>query len=199
MRQITMQALLLIDLQQDFFEGGSLAVQGAEKIVPVINDLISFFSLVVASKDWHPSDHVSFTSSLSGASSIQTWPSHCVQNTQGAEFTAHLNPIAITKVFYKGDLTQEESFSAFYKGEHKQSTGLDEFLKSKGVKELYIAGIVCEYCVRATAEDALKKGYRVYLIEDAIASFSPQTKAKVFKELKNQGAHSVLSCNIENI
>ncbi len=191
-----MQALLLIDLQQDFFQGGKLAVKGAERILPVINDLIPFFSLVVASKDWHPSDHASFTSSLICVSHIKKWPSHCVQNTQGAEFTACLNQDAITKVFYKGDLTQEESFSAFYKGEHKQSTGLDEFLKSQGVKDLYIGGIVCEYCVMATAEDALKKGYRVYMIEDAIASFSPQAKAEVFKELKNQGAHSVLSSNI---
>lgn len=191
-----MKALLIVDVQRDFLKGGALAVNKADEILPVINLLMPCFGLVVASKDWHPNNHISFETSSLRASACTKWPQHCVQNTSGADFPSVLKKDLIKKVFYKGDLEAEESYSAFYKGEHHQTTGLDEFLKSHNVQELYIAGIVLEYCVKASIEDALKKGYNVWVIEDAIASFSKDSKKKILNELNKEGAIIIKSKNL---
>jgi len=183
-----MKALLLVDVQQDFFKGGALAVDKAENIISVINQVMPCFELVIASKDWHPKNHISFLLSPYNSSHQKKWPEHCVQNTQGSALHADLKKDYVKKIFYKGIFEKEDSYSAFYIGEHGQSTNLDEFLLSHGVKDLFIAGVVLEYCVQSTAEDALKKHYNVWLIEDAIASFSKESKEKILKDLQLKGA-----------
>ena len=191
-----MRALLLVDVQQDFLEGGSLGVPNSRKILTVIAHILPQFSLVVASKDWHPENHISFVNSFLRSSRIKQWPEHCVQKSKGADFPKELKKNLIKKVFYKGSIPDEESYSAFYIGEHQQPTGLEQCLHDHGVTELYIAGIALEYCVKSTAEDALKKYFDVYLIEDAIAYFSFETKKAVLKDLQEKGAKLVSSKNL---
>ena len=183
-----MKALLLIDVQKDFLRSGALAVHGADAIIPVINHLMPLFNLVIASKDWHPQHHVSFQSSTIKGPKKKKWPEHCILNTPGSAFPDDLKEEYIKKVFYKGTLEAQDSYSAFYIGENLQSTGLEEFLRAHNVDELYIAGIVLEYCVKSTAEDALNKDYKVWLIQDAIASFSLEDKEKILKDLQRRGA-----------
>ena len=146
-----MKALLLIDVQNDFLPGGALAVPHGDEIIPIINELMKEFDLVVASKDWHPPSHASFT----------RWPVHCVQGTPGAEFPEGLDSAKIEKVFLKGDDPDIDAYSAF------QCTGLADFLKERGVDTVYIAGLAREYCVKSSAAEAEKLGFTVHVIEEA--------------------------------
>jgi nicotinamidase/pyrazinamidase len=190
-----MKALLLVDLQKDFFQG-PMGVKSACRIIPIINQLLPLFPLIVASKDWHPKNHISFASSSYPSEHLQKWPEHCLQDSTGAEFPPELHQQYIQKIFYKGNILTQESFSAFYQGDAGQSTGLDEYLHHHQVKDLYIAGLLAEYCVKASAEDGLKKGYRVWLIEDAIASSDPSIKNCCLQQLAKQGAKILQSKNL---
>ena len=183
-----MKALLIIDLQNDFLDGGALEVKGSVKLIDVINDLIEKFPLVLASKDWHPKEHCSFISSHSEKA---LWPDHCIQHSFGAEFPSSLHRHKINKIFYKGSFLNEDSYSAFFVGEKRVSTGLNEYLKEHGVKELYLAGVALEYCVLATALDAIKLGYNVTVIQDAVASISIDQKEIIFEKLNS--FHAVIA------
>ena len=151
-----MKALLIVDLQNDFCPGGPLAVREGDAVVPVINQLMERFDLVVASKDWHPEKSVHF----------QLWPSHCVQGTPGAEFHPQLRSEKIQQVFLKGTRDKDDGYSAF------EATNLDlaEYLSSKGVTDLYVVGLATDYCVKASAIDAVKKGFAAYVVTDAVAA-----------------------------
>lgn len=172
-----MDALLIVDIQNDFLPDGALAVKGGDKIIPVINKLLELpFDHKVASKDWHPADHGSFALThgrkpgevirLNGLEQI-LWPVHCVQGTKGADFPMSIDPKKFEKIFQKGVDKNIDSYSAFFDNGHLKSTGLDEYLKSKKVTKLYIAGLVTEFCVKYSVLDACKLGYEVYVIEDA--------------------------------
>lgn len=166
-----MKALLIIDVQNDFCPGGNLAVADGDKIVPLINDLIvqAFKSdvLVVATQDWHPAGHGSFASAhdaqpftmgtLGGQPQVM-WSDHCVQDTKGAEL--HPDLLDIPFVFCKGMDPTVDSYSGFFDNDGKNPTGLDTFLKGHGVDEVEIAGLATDYCVKFTALDAVKLGYR---------------------------------------
>ncbi len=178
-----MKALLVVDVQNDFCPGGSLAVPDGDKVVPVINALMEKFPLVVASKDWHPSQTVHF----------DKWPPHCVHNRPGAEFHPALNSLKIKQVFLKGTGNKDDGYSAF------EATNLDleKFLKDKGVTELYVAGLATDYCVRASVLDAVKKGFKTFVVEDAIAAVDvkPGDDRKAIDEMKSAGAELLLSAN----
>ena len=158
------QALLLVDVQNDFSPSGALPVADGDQIVPVINRLIPHFKHIVATKDWHPAGHSSFASSnqqnvgevivLDGIPQIM-WPDHCVQDSEGAEFISGLNVEAITKVIYKGTNPKIDSYSGFFDNQRLQATGLADYLHSKGIKELAIVGLATDYCVKFTALDAV--------------------------------------------
>jgi len=171
-----MNALLLVDLQNDFLPGGPLAVPGADQVIPVANRLMERFELVIASKDWHPPGHESFASShegrkpgdvidLHGLEQI-LWPDHGVRETPGAELAAGLDVERIDKIVHKGTDPQIDSYSAFFDNAHRRSTGLADFLQERGVRELYILGLATDYCVKFTALDARELGFTAYLIED---------------------------------
>ena len=172
-----MKTLLLIDLQNDFMPGGALAVPGADEVIPIVNDLMPQFDLIVATQDWHPADHGSFAANHPGKSVYdhivldgltQTlWPIHCVQNTGGASFAPGLDTRRITRVFTKGMNPRIDSYSGFHDNGHRASTGMGEWLKTQGVSELTIAGVATDYCVKFTMLDALKDGFRVNLIAQA--------------------------------
>jgi nicotinamidase/pyrazinamidase len=151
-----MRGLLIVDVQNDFCPGGALAVPEGDKVVPVINKLLDKFTVVVASKDWHPQGSVHF----------KHWPSHCIQNTRGAEFHSQLKSETIQQVFLKGTRDKDDGYSAF------EATNLDlnEYLNSKGVTELYVTGLATDYCVKASAIDAAKKGFKVFVVTDAVSA-----------------------------
>ena len=172
-----MRALVLVDLQYDFMPGGSLAVAEGDELVPIANHLIPEFDLVVATQDWHPADHGSFAAQhpgkqpgefidLNGLNQI-LWPTHCVQGSHGAEFHRDLDDSAIDKVFRKGTDTGIDSYSGFFDNGHRKSTGLGDYLKDKGVSDVYVLGLATDYCVKFTALDAAELGFSTYLIEDA--------------------------------
>jgi nicotinamidase/pyrazinamidase len=169
-----MKALLLIDLQNDFLPGGPLAVAGGDAVVVVANRLMPSFELVVATQDWHPTDHRSFASQhlgrnigdvieLEGLTQV-LWPNHCVAETRGAEFAPTLNTAAIDHVVRKGTDRSIDSYSGFFDNARRKATGLDAFLRNRGVRALHVMGLATDYCVRHTAIDAAELGYDVALL-----------------------------------
>ncbi|MCE2983871.1 MAG: bifunctional nicotinamidase/pyrazinamidase [Parachlamydia sp.] len=172
-----MKALLVVDLQNDFLPGGALGVHGGDEIIPLINEMIHYpFDLIIATKDWHPSTHGSFASvhqkkpgkhiTLSGMDQT-LWPDHCVQQTQGSNFALGWDQTCINKVFYKGTDAAIDSYSAFFDNGHIKSTGLSDYLKENSIKEVFIAGLTTEYCVKYTVLDALQLGFNPYVVVDA--------------------------------
>jgi nicotinamidase/pyrazinamidase len=179
-----MKGLLVVDVQNDFCPGGSLAVPGGDKVVPVINTIMKNFPVVVASKDWHPHQTVHFTK----------WPVHCVHNTKGAEFHPDLESERIQQVFLKGTGNKDDGYSAY------EATNLDlaRYLKEKGIDELYVAGLATDYCVRASALDSVKNGFKTYLVTDAIAAVDvkPGDGEAAIEEMKKAGVTLVHSGDI---
>ncbi|HYO99096.1 MAG TPA: bifunctional nicotinamidase/pyrazinamidase [Pyrinomonadaceae bacterium] len=151
-------ALILVDIQNDFCPGGSLAVREGDRVVPVVNELQKRFELIVATKDWHPAGHSSF---------VSLWPPHCVQETAGAEFVAGLDTSRIARVFLKGTDPEVDSYSGFFDNEHLRATGLGDYLKERGVTDVTIAGLATDYCVKFTALDAVALGFRTSVVADA--------------------------------
>ncbi len=153
-----MNALILVDMQNDFCPGGSLAVKEGDRIVPVVNELQKHFPLVVATKDWHPAGHSSF---------VSLWPPHCVQETAGAEFVAELDTSRIARIFLKGTDMEIDSYSGFFDNEHKRATGLGDYLKECGVTDVTVVGLATDYCVKFTALDAVSLGFKTTVVTDA--------------------------------
>ncbi|MEJ8800783.1 bifunctional nicotinamidase/pyrazinamidase [Pontibacter sp. H249] len=172
-----MKALLLIDIQNDFIPGGALAVPEGDQIIPLANKLQERFDLVVATQDWHPANHKSFASNHIGKQVFETtvlqgleqvlWPDHCVQGTAGAEFCTTLDMNKVEAIFRKGMNPEIDSYSGFYDNGRLKTTALADFLRSKGVTEVYLAGLAADYCVYFSAKDALHEGLRATIIEDA--------------------------------
>ncbi len=199
-----MKALLIIDVQNDFLPGGSLEVPGGDRILPVINRISGGFDLVVATQDWHPADHMSFASNHQGKKPFEEgmvggieqvlWPDHCVQGTEGAGFSEDLDMRPVEAIFRKGMDREIDSYSGFYDNGHKKSVGLAEYLKSKGVRELFVSGLAGDVCVYFTLKDALKEGFRTWLIEDATQALDPEKFEEQKAELRNLGAGVVQSC-----
>jgi nicotinamidase/pyrazinamidase len=171
-----MKALILVDIQYDFCPGGSLAVPEGDEIIPLVNRLQKKFDLIVATQDWHPRGHSSFAGThgkppyeaviLSG--SPQTlWPDHCVQGTHGADLLAALDKTRLARIFQKGTDPRIDSYSGFLDADHKNSTGLADFLREHHVARVYIAGLATDYCVKYTALDAVQLGFEAYVIRDA--------------------------------
>lgn len=169
-----LKALLLIDIQNDFFPGGALAVPHGDEIIPVANELMPQYELVVATQDWHPPDHLSFASQhpgrrvgdvvdLDGAKQV-LWPDHCVQNTFGASFAANLNRSGIHHVIQKGTDRAIDSYSGFFDNARRKKTPLESQLRACGVDTLHVMGLATDYCVKATALDGVALGFRTVLI-----------------------------------
>jgi nicotinamidase/pyrazinamidase len=170
-----MKALLIVDVQNDFCTGGTLAVPEGEKVVPIINSLLPRFDWVVASKDWHPEMTRHF----------DKWPNHCVQHTYGAAFHPQLNDEKINQVFLKGTGNQDEGYSAF----EATSADLEKYLRDKKVDDLYVAGLATDYCVKASALDARKKGFHVFVVEDAVRGVDVDKgdSERAIEEMKHKG------------
>lgn len=172
-----MKALILVDLQNDFLPGGALAVPQGDTVIPLANRLQGVFPLVVATQDWHPMDHESFAANHPGKRVFdrvelkglpQTlWPVHCVQESPGAALAPQLNRDRIARVFQKGTDPGIDSYSGLFDNGHRRSTGLGEWLRSKGVTDVFVCGLATDYCVKFTALDCVKMGFVTSLIQDA--------------------------------
>jgi nicotinamidase/pyrazinamidase len=169
-------ALIIVDIQNDFLPGGNLAVPRGNEVVEVANRMMLAFDLVVATQDWHPSDHESFAQQHHGRSPGDVidlhgleqvlWPVHCVQGSRGADFAARLNKRKIDRVFPKGTDRTVDSYSGFFDNGRRAATGLGDYLRQQGVTDVFVMGLATDYCVKFTALDALEEGFATHLIED---------------------------------
>jgi nicotinamidase/pyrazinamidase len=169
--------LVVIDVQNCFVPGGSLAVKGGDEIVPTINSLARGFRHVVLTQDWHTADHVSFASQHPGKKPFDVidlpygkqvlWPDHCVQGTEGAALVKGLAIPHAELIIRKGYRSQVDSYSAFYEADGKTPTGLTGYLKQRGLKRVFLCGLATDFCVAWSALDARKDGFEVLVIEDA--------------------------------
>ena len=170
-------ALIAVDLQNDFCPGGALAVPRGDEVVAVINRLAGLFRHVVLTQDWHPRGHFSFASSHAGKNAFDTvaasygpqvlWPDHCVQDTEGAAFHGALQIPHACLVVRKGLHENIDSYSAFYENDRTTPTGLAGYLRGRGIKRVFLAGLAFDFCVRFSAEDARRENFAAFVIEDA--------------------------------
>jgi len=194
-----MNAVILVDIQNDFLPGGALAVPAGNEVIVVANAILDRFDLVVATQDWHPGDHLSFASQhlgrevgdvieLAGVPQM-LWPDHCVQGSFGAELAADLDTTRIQQVFYKGTDREIDSYSGFFDNQHRQATGLGEYLKRHQVTEVTIMGLATDYCVKFTALDAVQLGFTVTLIEAGCrgVNLQPDDVSQAMEEMQTAG------------
>src|SRR5947208_10433952 len=171
-----MNVLIIVDLQNDFLPGGTLAVPHGDEVIPLANELQRKFDLVIATKDWHPPDHGSFAANhpgkktgdrimLDGIEQI-LWPVHCVQNTPGAELAPSFDTSRIAHIFHKGVDPRIDSYSTFFDNAHRRSTGLAAYLKERSIKGVYLLGLALDYCVKYSALDARQLGLNTHVILD---------------------------------
>ena len=196
-----MNALIIVDVQNDFLPGGSLAVPDADTIIPIINKISENFDLVVATQDWHPEGHSSFASQHQGKEPFEQielngnaqtlWPDHCVQGSHGAEFDKNLNLKPVEAIFRKGTNLEIDSYSGFYDNNHEKSTALADYLRAKQIDEVYICGLAADVCVYFTALDALQEDFTTYLITDATKGLDDQAIAADLDDIKKKGGKLV--------
>ncbi|MBI9071950.1 MAG: bifunctional nicotinamidase/pyrazinamidase [Melioribacteraceae bacterium] len=194
-----MKALLIVDVQNDFFPGGRMAVKNSEHIIPIINNLQNKFKYVFFSKEWRPNEHAYFASNnklciifdsiyIDGQYKTM-WPDHCIQLTRGAEFHKDINRHRHSVVITKGTDANIDSYSAFYDDAKKIDTGLLKELKDRNVFDLYICGLSTDRCVKYSAIDSVEAGFNTYVIIDATAPFgsNPDIMDKVIAEFVDHG------------
>lgn len=169
--------LLVVDMQYDFLPGGKLAVAGGDEIIILINRLGRRFENVAMTQDWHPSGHISFASSHPGTTPFELmqlpygpqvlWPDHCVWDTRGAEFSDDIELPHAQMVIRKGYHEVVDSYSGFQEADRKTKTGLEGYLRERGIKRLFVAGLATDFCVNWTAVDGANAGFETHVIEDA--------------------------------
>jgi nicotinamidase/pyrazinamidase len=194
-----MEALLLVDIQNDFCAGGALAVPDGDAVVAVANALSPRFPLVVATQDAHPATHLSFADNHLGKQPFELmtldglpqvlWPPHCVKGTRGAEFHPRLDLAHVRRVFEKGTDERIDSYSGFFDNGHRKATGLGDYLKQAGVTDLVVLGLATDYCVKWTALDARQLGFGVRVVEDGCrgVALMPEDVPKALAEMRAAG------------
>jgi nicotinamidase/pyrazinamidase len=176
--------LVTVDLQNDFCPAGALAVPRGDEVVPIVNRLAGHFRNVVLTQDWHPAGHLSFASAHPGRSPYDTiampygpqvlWPDHCVQGASGAAFHSGLNVPHAGLVLRKGLDRTIDSYSALYENDRTTPTGLTGYLRERGIRRIFLAGLALDFCVRYSAEDAVREGFAVVVVEDACRGIDVQ-------------------------
>ena len=196
--------LLVIDVQNCFLPGGSLAVKDGDQVVPVINRIAKAFANVVMTQDWHTPGHVSFASSHAGNKPFDVidlsygkqvlWPDHCVQGTEGAALSKDLAIPQAGLILRKGFHQDVDSYSAFTEADGKTSTGLAKYLEARGLQRIFVAGLATDFCVAWTALDARKAGLETYVIEDACRGIDTQgSLAKAWTDMAQAGVKRIQS------
>jgi len=183
------KALVVVDVQNDFCPGGALPVPCGDEVISVINKIVNEFNVVVLTRDWHPNGHCSFKEQGG------LWPVHCVGGSNGALLRVNINEYT-DEIFDKGTRKDYDSYSGF--GNEYENTGLEDYLKEKEVDEVYICGLATDYCVKATALDAQKKGFKTYVIIDACRGVEVHNGdvVKAIDEMKNVGIKIICSIDV---
>jgi nicotinamidase/pyrazinamidase len=193
-------ALVVIDAQNDFCPGGALAVADGDRVVPVANRLAPRFRHVVLTQDWHPRGHVSFASSHPGRQPYERimlpygeqvlWPDHCIPDTPGADFHPDLDTRQAGLIVRKGYNPDIDSYSALYENDHRTGTGLAGYLRERGLRRLFLAGLATDFCVLYSALDARRDGFDVHVIEDAVRGIDLQgSLAQAWQRMREAGVH----------
>lgn len=203
-----MNALIVVDLQNDFCPGGALAVANGDAIIPVIDRILPAFDVVVATQDWHPVNHGSFAANhlgkkigdvieLGGMPQI-LWPVHCVQHTQGAAFHRQFDTTGLDGIFQKGVDPNIDSYSGFFDNGRARATGLGAYLNERGVGTVYVCGLATDYCVQATALDAISLGFKTIVISDACRGVNLQVgdDARALEAIVAAGGQAVTSVEL---
>jgi nicotinamidase/pyrazinamidase len=200
-------ALLVIDVQNCFLPGGSLAVKEGEQVVAVINRIAKGFANVVMTQDWHTPNHVSFASAHSGKKPFETidlaygkqvlWPDHCVQGTDGAALSKELSIPQAELIIRKGFHKDVDSYSAFTEADGKTTTGLAAYLKARNIERVFVVGLATDFCVAWTALDARKAAFETYVVEDACRGIDTQgSLAKAWDDMTKAGVKRIQSADI---
>jgi nicotinamidase/pyrazinamidase len=200
-------ALIVVDVQNCFVDGGTLPVKGGAEIVPVINRLAEAFENVVVTQDWHTKGHASFASAHSGKKPFETtqlpygtqvlWPDHCVQGSDDAALVNGLKLPNAELIIRKGFHKDVDSYSAFEEADRKTSTGLAAYLKARGIDTVFICGLATDFCVAWTAMDARKAGFTAYVIEDATRAIDLNgSLAAAWKQMTDAGVKRIQSTDI---
>ncbi len=200
-------ALIVVDVQNCFVDGGTLPVKGGAEVVPVINKLAGAFANVVVTQDWHTKGHASFATAHEGQkpfSSIKMpygnqvlWPDHCVQGTDDAALHKDLQLPTAQVIIRKGYNKGVDSYSAFEEADRKTQTGLGGYLKQRGIKTVFVTGLATDFCVAWTALDARKAGFEVYVIEDATRAIDLNgSLAAAWKQMASKGVKRIQSSDI---
>lgn len=208
-----MNALILVDIQNDFLPTGALPVPDGGAVIPIANRAAGsgYFDLIVATQDWHPRNHGSFAANhfgkkegdvitLDGLQQV-LWPVHCVQNTPGADFAPGLALDRVTRVFQKGTDLRIDSYSGFFDNGHRKATGLEGFLHERQVTHVFVLGLATDYCVRCTALDARELGFEVTLIEDGCRAVNvrPEDGARAIELMRIVGVNIVTSHELSEV
>ena len=198
---------VVVDLQNCFVPGGSLAVKGGDEIVPLVNRLAKSFRHVVLTQDWHTPDHVSFASQHPGSKPFDTvalpygsqvlWPEHCVQNTEGAMLHKGLDIPHAELILRKGYRRDVDSYSAFVEADKKTQTGLGGYLKQRGIRRVFFAGLATDFCVAWSALDARRQGFEGLVIEDACRGIDTQgSLARAWADMNSAGVKRIQSSDL---
>jgi nicotinamidase/pyrazinamidase len=199
--------LLVVDVQNCFLPGGSLAVKDGHQVIPVINKIAKGFDNVVLTQDWHTPHHISFASSHPDKKPFETidlpygkqtlWPDHCVQGTAGAEIAKDLDLPKAQLIVRKGHNNEIDSYSAFLEADKKTQTGLTGYLKERGLTEVFITGLATDFCVAWSAVDARRGGFGVYVVEDACRGIDAMgSLAKAWFDMDKAGVIKIQSSDL---
>ena len=200
-------ALIVVDVQNCFVDGGTLPVKGGAQIVPVINKLAAAFENIVVTQDWHTPGHASFASTHAGKKPFETtqmpygtqvlWPDHCVQGSDDAALLKDLKLPTAQLIIRKGFHKDVDSYSAFEEADRKTATGLGAYLKARGIDTVFVTGLATDFCVAWTALDARKLGFNVYVIEDATRAIDLNgSLAAAWKQMTDAGVKRIQSGDI---
>lgn len=199
-----MEALLIVDVQNDFCPGGALEVENGDKIIPVVNKLSEQFAAVIQTQDWHPENHSSFASNHDGKQPYETiemeygeqvlWPDHCVQGSRGADFHPDFNVTNSQLIIRKGFREELDSYSAFYENDNETTTGLTGYLKKRSIDKLFVCGLATDFCVKWSVLDGIKEGFEVVVIEDAVKGIDIDGSVEeAWEEMEKAGAEHISS------
>jgi nicotinamidase/pyrazinamidase len=202
-----MNALLIIDVQNDFCPNGALEVADGDRVISAINKLSRHFDAVIQTQDWHPEGHSSFASSHEDKEPFDTipmpygsqvlWPDHCVQGSPGANFHPGLNTRQTQLIIRKGFRPDIDSYSAFYENDESTPTGLSSYLRERKINHLLLAGLATDFCVKWSALDGLKEGFEISIIEDAVKGIDIDgSAAEAWDEMLKAGAKRISSAEL---
>jgi len=197
-------ALVVVDVQNCFLPGGSLAVKEGEQVIPVINRIAKIFDNVIMTQDWHTPGHISFASSHPGKKPFEVvrlpygdqvlWPDHCIQGTDGAALSKDLNIPNAELIIRKGFHKDVDSYSAFLEADKKTDTGLSGYLRERGIKTIFVTGLATDFCVAWTAVDGRRAGLDVYVVEDACRGIDAMgSLAKAWFDMDKAGVKKIKS------